>query len=69
MSVHDGRLSWTVWARRDGWDHSDPKRMRGSVRIDPRDVLFGPLRYQQVKIGERVTAVVRMPAPVVPGAW
>jgi hypothetical protein len=36
--------------------------MRDSLRIDPRDLLFGPRRYQHVNIGQPITAVVRMPA-------
>ena len=35
--------------------------MRGSVRIDPRDVVLGERRYSYADVGDRVPAVVRMP--------
>lgn len=61
ISVYDGRLSWTAWAKRDEWSKSDPKWMRGSISIDPREWLFGPRKNRKVSETEKVPAVVRMP--------
>jgi len=61
MRVADGRLTWTVWAKRDSSSRSDPPWMRGYVEIDPRTLLWGPMRYSHVSIGEGVPATVRMP--------
>lgn len=61
LSYYEGRLSWQLWARRDEWHKSDPKWMQGSIRIDPRDYLFGPSKNRKVSETEKVPAVVRMP--------
>lgn len=59
--IDHGRLSWELWARRDERSKSDPKWMHGSVAIDPRDYLLGPLKNRKVSETEKVPAVVRMP--------
>jgi len=61
VSIHDGRMHWGIWAKRDTWSKQDPKWQNGSVRIDPRDILLGERRYSYETIGEPVQAVVRMP--------
>lgn len=61
LSYYQGRLSWQVWARRDEHRAADPKWMRGSITIDPRDHLFGPLRNRKVDQTDDVPATVRMP--------
>lgn len=61
LSLYGGRLSWKAWARRDEHRASDPKWMSGSVRIDPRDHLLGPLRNHKVDQTDDVPATVRMP--------
>ncbi len=60
-SLDDGRLSWTVWAKRNESSVDDPKWQRGSVRIDPRDIVLGPRRYSYEDVGEPVAGVVQMP--------
>lgn len=61
LSYYQGRLSWQLWAKRDEWSKSDPKWMSGSVPVDPRDFLFGPVKNRKVSETEKVPAVVRMP--------
>jgi hypothetical protein len=61
ISAHDGRLHWTVWAKRNESSVDDPKWQRGSVLIDPRDILLGPQRYSYEDVGEPVTAQLQMP--------
>jgi hypothetical protein len=56
-----GRLYWRIWAKRDEHSHDTPKWQHGSIRIDPRDILLGPKRFTYEKVGDPVTAVVRMP--------
>lgn len=41
-----GHLRWKIWARRDGWSSTDPKWQQGSIRIDLRDIVLGPVRSQ-----------------------
>jgi hypothetical protein len=61
VSVHDGRLSWNVWARRNTWSRGTPRWQHGSVRLDPRDHLYGAPRYTYDVVGASTAAVVRMP--------
>jgi hypothetical protein len=61
LSLYQGRLSWQVWARRDGHRATDPKWMSGSVSIDPRDYLLGPSRNRKVSETERMPVTVYMP--------
>lgn len=61
ISLDHGRLSWSVWANRDSHSKDDPKWMRGSLHIDPRHHLLGPLKNRKVSETEKVPAVVRMP--------
>lgn len=61
LSLHDGRLSWKLWAPRNHWSSSDPKWQQGSIPADPRDWWFGPKRYTYANHGDPVTAIVRMP--------
>lgn len=61
ISIHGGRLSWTLWSNRDTWSKTDPAWMRGSFHIDPRHHLLGPLKNHKVSETDRVPAVVRMP--------
>ncbi|MFD9004480.1 hypothetical protein ACFV0T_26565 [Streptomyces sp. NPDC059582] len=61
LSYYQGRISWQVWARRDEHRASDPKWMSGSVAIDPRDYLLGPVTNEKVDSTGDVPAVIRMP--------
>jgi len=61
MSVEDGRFRWELWAKRDESSSDDQGWMRGSVRVDPRDIVLGEARYSYTDVGDRVPAVVRMP--------
>lgn len=61
LDVHNGRLYWSLWAKRDEHSSTDPKWMHGSVRIDPRDILLGEWRYRYVDESMPVTVTVRLP--------
>lgn len=61
VSVDDGHLNWKLWAKENEWSSDDPKWQQGSIRIDPRDILFGDKRYSYKNVGEKVTATIRMP--------
>lgn len=61
LHVGDGRLRWQLWSKRDEYSRTDPWWQHGSIRIDPRDLLLGPRRYDYEPIGEPRTATVRMP--------
>jgi hypothetical protein len=61
ISAHNGRLYWSLWARRDGWSKTDPKWQKGSLEINPLELLVGPKRYKYQNVGDRVAAVVRTP--------
>ena len=61
FTIYHGRLSWQLWAKRDEHSPTDPKWMRGSVRIDPRHYVLGPKRNRKVSETDKVSAVVRMP--------
>ena len=61
FTIFEGRLSWQLWAKRDHWSKSDPKWMRGSFSIDPRDHLFGAQKNHKLSETEKVPVVVRMP--------
>jgi hypothetical protein len=62
LSLHDGLLTWNLWAKRDSYSRTDPWWMHRSVQIGLRDRLFGPLRYSYTDVGQPVTATVRMAA-------
>jgi hypothetical protein len=59
--LHDGRLHWQLWARRDESSREDPKWMQGSVLLDPVERLLGPKRYGYTDDGQQVPGLVRMP--------
>lgn len=61
IRAENGHLSWELWARHNESSRSDPWWMHGSIEMDPRTRLWGPLRYGYSNRGEPVTAVVRMP--------
>ena len=61
FSIHNGRLWWNVWARRDEHRASDPKWMRGTVHIDPRHHILGPAKNHKISETERVPVTVYMP--------
>ena len=61
VAVDDRRLSWTLWAKRDESSMDDPKWQRGSVRIDPRDILLGTRSYSYEDVAEPITAPLQMP--------
>lgn len=61
FSIHDGRLWWQAWAKRDEWSAKDPKWMQGSVAVDPRHLLLGLVKNRKVWQTDDVPATVRMP--------
>ncbi|MEU1272959.1 hypothetical protein [Streptomyces sp. NPDC005799] len=61
IGIQHGGIDWKLWAKRDEWSKSDPWWMRGTIKLDPRDKLFGRSRYDYENVGEPVTATVRMP--------
>lgn len=61
FSIHDGRIWWNLWARRDEHRASDPKWMRGSLEIDPRHHILGPAKNYKVSETEKVPVTVYMP--------
>lgn len=61
LSIGDGRLRWELWAKRNESSSTDPKWMRGSVRIDPRDIVLGERRYTYADVGQPVQAMIWMP--------
>lgn len=61
FSIHNGRLWWQAWARRDEHRAADPKWMRGTLPIDPRHHLLGPAKNHKISETERVPVTVRMP--------
>lgn len=60
-SVGDGRLRWRLWAKQGEYSMSTPRWRDGSVVVDPRERILGPVLYSYDPVGEPVTAVVRMP--------
>lgn len=61
LGFNRGRLSWTLWAPRNEWKPSDPKWMRGSIPIDPRHYILGPVTNERVHSTDKVPAIVHMP--------
>lgn len=61
ISVHNRRLYWQLWAKRNSRSNKDPRWQQGSFRVDPRDILFGEARYSYENVGDRVTWLLRMP--------
>lgn len=61
LGVGDGRLYWRVWAKRGESSRDTPRWRDGSVVIDPRERLWGPVLRSFEKVGDPVQAVVRMP--------
>ncbi|MEU3281571.1 hypothetical protein [Streptomyces antibioticus] len=61
IGMQHGGVDWKLWAKRDEWSKSDPWWMRGTIKLDPRDRLFGRNRYDYENVGAPVTATVRMP--------
>jgi hypothetical protein len=61
LTLGDGRLSWRLWAKRDEHSGATPRWRDGSTVIDPRERLFGPVLGSYEKVGEPVTATIRMP--------
>lgn len=62
LSANHGRISWRLWANRDGGDRRNTPRWRdGSARYRPLDILLGPKRYQFTDFGQPITAQLVMP--------
>lgn len=61
ISTTPGHLYWKVWAKRDEHTSDTPRWQDGSIRIDPRDILLGERRYHYEDVGEKVTAMLRLP--------
>lgn len=60
VGVGNGRLWWRMWAKQNERSRETPRWRDGAVGIDPRDRLFGELRYSYEVVGEPVIAMVRM---------
>lgn len=61
IGVQYGGIGWKLWAKRDESSRDDPWWMRGTIKLDPRDRLFGRSHYEYENVGEPVTVTVRMP--------
>lgn len=61
VGIQHGGIDWKLWAKRDEWSKSDPWWMRGTIKLDPRDRLFGRSHFEYENVGEPVTVTVRMP--------
>ncbi|MCI3246283.1 hypothetical protein [Streptomyces spinosisporus] len=61
LGIQHGGIDWKLWAKRDESSRDDPWWMRGTIKLDPRDRLFGRSRYEYEDIGEPLTVTVRMP--------
>lgn len=60
LAIRNGSLAWEVWAPRS-YDSTGSKWTRGSVKLDPRDRLFGRLHYAYEDVGGKRDGIVRMP--------
>lgn len=54
-------LEWEAWRKSNEWSKSDPWWMGGSVKLDPRDVIWGDKRYWTDKVGPPLASVLSMP--------
>jgi hypothetical protein len=61
LRLERGSLEWQLWSNRDTWSQDDPRWQRGSIKLDPRDRLFGRSRFDYGDVGDPVTATVRLP--------
>lgn len=61
IRASDGRVTWKLWAKRDGGGRGTPWWQEGSISYALRDKLLGHRRYSYTEVGEPVTATVRMP--------
>lgn len=61
LGVHDGTLSWKLWAKRDSWTRGTPRWQDGSTVIDPRDRWLGPVRHDYENVGPSLPGRVAMP--------
>jgi len=61
IDIHNGRIWWTMWARRDEHRASDPTWMRGSAHINPAHYLLGPRKGEVVDRTDKVDTTVHMP--------
>ncbi|OPC84225.1 hypothetical protein B4N89_27790 [Embleya scabrispora] len=59
--TYKGSVYWTLGTDRDSYSKGDPRWRHGSTVIDPRDRILGPRRHTYDKVGDPVTATVRMP--------
>jgi hypothetical protein len=61
QGIQHGGIDWKLWAKRNEGSKSDPWWMSGTIKLDPRDRLFGRSRYDYEDVGDPITATVRMP--------
>ena len=61
IGIQHGGIDWKLWAKRDESSRDDPWWMRGTIKLDPRDRLFGRSHYEYENVGDPVTVTVRMP--------
>jgi hypothetical protein len=54
-------LAWRLWDKRDEWSRDTPYWMHGSLDLDLRNHLRGPVRYAHDKIGDPVPVMLRLP--------
>jgi hypothetical protein len=58
--AHNG-FRWRLWVKGDEWSRETPRWRDGSICLDPRELLWGPVKFYYDHIGEPEQAVVRMP--------
>lgn len=60
-SLDYGYLRWTIWADSSGSTRDLPCWRSGSILVDPRDLIFGQLRYDYTDVSQPVQALLHMP--------
>jgi hypothetical protein len=61
LALRHRRLQWRLWCKRNESSCDTPRWQDGSVRVDPRDIVLGPVLNRYTDVGEPVEVVVRMP--------
>lgn len=60
IAMRGARLEWQIWSPRDH-NTKQPVWRHGSLKLDPRDRLFGRRHYDYQNVGDKQDAIVRMP--------
>lgn len=61
IAIQFGGIDWKLWAKQNESSRDDPWWQHGTIKLDPRDRLFGRRHYAYESISGKVTATVRMP--------